>query len=228
MDRRADCSLSEPFLTQFEWTEIHDHGINGILADEMGLVCCSPCAFHLRPHVYLTLVLLTVPQGKTLQTISMLAYLRETRGVQGPHITIVPKSVVGNWMRELHMWCPSIRAVRMGGTKDERKHFVSNYLDKSKTGGKIKFDVLVTSYEGFLREKSKLAKVAWQYLIIDEAHRIKDPNSSLSKAVRLVQSQFRLLITGTPLQVRVVSRCRWWIHTIALTTTSSSVSCRTT
>lgn len=100
-------------------------------------------------------------QGKTLQTISLLAYLKESRGVRGPHIAIVPKSVVGNWIRELHRWCPSIRAVRMGGTKEERQNFIKHHLH----GG---FDVLVTSYEGFLREKSKLGKVKWHYLIIDE------------------------------------------------------------
>jgi SNF2-related domain len=100
-------------------------------------------------------------QGKTLQTISLLAYLRESRGVKGPHIAIVPKSVVGNWIREVNRWCPAIHAVRMGGTKQERDEFIKNHLHGS-------FDVLVTSYEGFLREKSKLAKVKWHYLIIDE------------------------------------------------------------
>lgn len=91
----------------------------------------------------------------------MLAYLRESRGVKGPHIAIVPKSVVGNWIREVNRWCPAIHAVRMGGTKQERDDFVKNHLHGH-------FDVLVTSYEGFLREKSKLAKVKWHYLIIDE------------------------------------------------------------
>ena len=47
--------------------------------------------------------------GETLQTISLLAYLRECRGNTEPHLIIVPKSVVGNWLREFHKWCPSIR-----------------------------------------------------------------------------------------------------------------------
>lgn len=137
--------------------------------------------------------------GKTLQTISFLAYLREGRGVKGPHIVIVPKSVVGNWIREFKKWCPSIRAIRMGGTKEERLIFEKEHLPKD-SAGKFKWDVLVTSYEGILREKSKLGKIAWRYLIIDEAHRIKNENSSLSKAVRLMNTEHRLLITGTPLQ----------------------------
>ena len=51
-------------------------------------------------------------------------------------------------------------------------------------------------------EKSVLKKFSWRYLIIDEAHRIKNENSILSKVVRIYKSNYRLLITGTPLQVR--------------------------
>jgi len=59
---------------------------------------------------------------------------------------------------------------------------------------------LVTSYEGLLKEKGRLSRIPWSYLVIDEAHRIKNENSSLSKAVRTMNTQFRILITGTPLQ----------------------------
>ncbi|KAL7436596.1 hypothetical protein ACHAXM_005269 [Skeletonema potamos] len=139
--------------------------------------------------------------GKTLQTISLLAYLREARGVKGPHLVIVPKSVVGNWIREFRKWCPSIKAVRMGGTKEERLKMRSDYLSKpDETTGKYKFDAIVCSYEAVLKEKNALGRIPWKYLIIDEAHRIKNENSSLSKAVRLLNTGFRLLITGTPLQ----------------------------
>jgi SWI/SNF-related matrix-associated actin-dependent regulator of chromatin subfamily A member 5 len=108
----------------------------------------------------------------------------------------------GNWMREFKKWCPSIRTIRMGGTKDERIIFEKEHLPVDKTTGKHKWDVLVTSYEGALKEKTKLGKINWKYLIIDEAHRIKNENSSLSKAVRTINTGHRLLITGTPLQVR--------------------------
>lgn len=117
--------------------KLHDHGINGILADEMGL-------------------------GKTLQTISLLAYLRESRGCKGPHLIIVPKSVVGNWIRELKKWCPVIRSVRMLGTKEERKTVCDTYL-KPASKGILKFDVIVTSYEGILIEKSSFMKISWKY-----------------------------------------------------------------
>merc|ERR1719223_2105033 len=88
----------------------------------------------------------------------------------------------------------------MGGTKDERKRIVDGPLKIAKNEGKFVFDALVTSYEGILKERGSLAKVDWKYLIIDEAHRIKNENSSLSVAVRTLKTDFRLLITGTPLQ----------------------------
>lgn len=89
----------------------------------------------------------------------------------------------------------------MGGVKEERQHFLNNELPVDETTGKYRFDVLVTSYEGVLKEKGQFSRIAWNYLIIDEAHRIKNENSSLSLAVRKIKPQFRLLITGTPLQV---------------------------
>ncbi|KAL7551496.1 hypothetical protein ACHAWF_014686 [Thalassiosira exigua] len=170
------CKMHKYQLEGLNWMiKLHDHGINGILADEMGL-------------------------GKTLQTISLLAYLREARGVKGPHIVVVPKSVVGNWIKEFRKWCPSIRAVRMGGTKEERARARETFLKPDADTGKYKFDALVCSYEAVLKEKGSLGRIPWKYLIIDEAHRIKNENSSLSKAVRLINTGFRLLITGTPLQ----------------------------
>ena len=90
----------------------------------------------------------------------------------------------------------------MGGTKEERKKMAGTL--KPKEDGTYPFDALVCSYEAVLKEKSLLGKIPWRYLIIDEAHRIKNENSSLSNAVRLLNTGFRLLITGTPLQVCVV------------------------
>jgi SWI/SNF-related matrix-associated actin-dependent regulator of chromatin subfamily A member 5 len=94
----------------------------------------------------------------------------------------------------------------MGGTKEERIVFERDHLQIDPVTGRHKWDVLVTSYEGILKEKTKLGKINWRYLIIDEAHRIKNENSSLSQAVRKMNTDHRLLITGTPLQVSD------WLH----------------
>jgi SWI/SNF-related matrix-associated actin-dependent regulator of chromatin subfamily A member 5 len=132
--------------------------------------------------------------GKTLQTISLIAYLREARKVNGPHLIIVPKSVCSNWMREFKRWCPEVRTVKLQGSKEERAHIVKNELVAGK------FDAAIVSYESLLKESSCLLRFRWKYCIIDEAHRIKNENSSLSKMLRKVKCDFRLLITGTPLQ----------------------------
>lgn len=62
------------------------------------------------------------------------------------------------------------------------------------------FDILITSYELCIREKSTLKKFSWEYIIIDEAHRIKNVDSLLSQIIRTFTSRGRMLITGTPLQ----------------------------
>ncbi|KAK5582150.1 hypothetical protein RB653_003733 [Dictyostelium firmibasis] len=149
--------------------QLYERGINGILADEMGL-------------------------GKTLQTISLLGYLSEYKGIRGPHLIIAPKSTLSGWSKEFAKWCPFLRVVRFHGSKEEREEIKKNQLIFKK------FDVCITTYEVAIREKSTFKKFSWRYIIIDEAHRIKNENSVLSKGVRMFNSQFRLLITGTPLQ----------------------------
>ncbi|XP_031497207.1 ISWI chromatin-remodeling complex ATPase CHR11-like [Nymphaea colorata] len=157
-------------LAGLNWLiRLYENGINGILADEMGL-------------------------GKTLQTISLLGYLHEFRGITGPHLVVAPKSTLGNWMREIRRFCPVLRAVKFLGNPEERRHIRENLLVAGH------FDVCVTSFEMAIKEKSCLRRFSWRYVIIDEAHRIKNENSLLSKTMRLYNTNYRLLITGTPLQ----------------------------
>ncbi|KAL0730159.1 hypothetical protein Bca4012_026252 [Brassica carinata] len=85
-------------LAGLNWLiRLYENGINGILADEMGL-------------------------GKTLQTISLLAYLHEYRGINGPHMIVTPKSTIGNWMNEIRRFCPVLRAVKFLGNPEERNN----------------------------------------------------------------------------------------------------------
>jgi len=148
---------------------LYEQGINGILADEMGL-------------------------GKTLQTISLLGYLKNDRNVSGPHIIIVPKSTLGNWLRELDRWCPSLRVIKVHGSQDERSEQLRNGMIAGE------FDVCVTTYEIIRIERNAFCKFKWRYLIMDEAHSIKNEQSRLSLTVRELDTEYRMLITGTPLQ----------------------------
>lgn len=132
--------------------------------------------------------------GKTLQSISFLGYLRYVKGIDGPFLVIVPKSTLDNWSREFAKWTPDVNTIVLQGDKESRRELIDNRVLP------CDFDVLITSYEMVLKEKLTLKKFAWQYLLIDEAHRIKNEQSSLSQVIRLFYSKNRLLITGTPLQ----------------------------
>ena len=132
--------------------------------------------------------------GKTLQTIAFLGFLRHSCGIKGPHLITVPKSTLDNWNREFAMWTPEVNVLVLQGAKDARHELINERLVDEK------FDVCITSYEMILKEKSHLKKFAWEYIIVDEAHRIKNEESSLAQIIRLFSSRNRLLITGTPLQ----------------------------
>nr|XP_048295232.1 probable global transcription activator SNF2L1 [Myodes glareolus] len=148
---------------------LYENGVNGILADEMGL-------------------------GKTLQTIALLGYLKHYRNIPGPHMVLVPKSTLHNWMNEFKRWVPSLRVICFVGDKEVRAALIRDEMMPGE------WDVCVTSYEMVIKEKSVFKKFHWRYLVIDEAHRIKNEKSKLSEIVREFKSTNRLLLTGTPLQ----------------------------
>lgn len=132
--------------------------------------------------------------GKTLQTISFLGYLRYIKKVNGPHLVVVPKSTLDNWSREFAKWTPDVNTFILQGDKELRADLIKNRLLT------CDFDVCITSYEIVIREKAHFKKFNWEYIVIDEAHRIKNEESMLSQIIRMFHSKNRLLITGTPLQ----------------------------
>ncbi|WVQ73853.1 hypothetical protein IAR50_003434 [Cryptococcus sp. DSM 104548] len=132
--------------------------------------------------------------GKTLQTVSFIGYLKFHCATAGPHLIIVPKSTLDNWAREVAKWVPGFNTLVLQGSKEDRADLIAERVLTQD------FDVLITSYEMCLREKSTLKRFSWEYIIIDEAHRIKNVDSLLSQIIRTFVSRGRLLITGTPLQ----------------------------
>ena len=113
---------------------------------------------------------------------------------------MVPKSTLSNWCNEFKRWCPVIRVLRFHGNKEERAEIVLNHLKSTLLQDDRDWDVVITTYEVVNLEKSALSKIAWKYLIIDEAHRLKNEASQFSQTVRMLNTQYRLLLTGTPLQ----------------------------
>ncbi|KAF2470928.1 uncharacterized protein BDR25DRAFT_303519 [Lindgomyces ingoldianus] len=155
-----------------DWlANLYDSDTNGILADEMGL-------------------------GKTIQTISLLAYLAVDRGIWGPHLVVVPTSVMLNWEMEFKKWCPGFKILTYYGDIAERKRKRTGW----RTEGKDMFNVVITSYQLILQDASAFKMRAWQYLILDEAHNIKNFKSQRWQTLLNFRTQRRLLLTGTPLQ----------------------------
>ncbi|KAL3829680.1 hypothetical protein ACJIZ3_018482 [Penstemon smallii] len=132
--------------------------------------------------------------GKTVQVMALIAYLMEFKGNYGPHLIIVPNAVLVNWKSELHSWLPTVSCIYYVGGKDQRSKLFSQEVLA------LKFNVLVTTYEFIMYDRSKLSKIDWKYIIIDEAQRMKDRDSVLARDLDRYRCQRRLLLTGTPLQ----------------------------
>lgn len=159
-------------LEGLEWMlSLYENGINGILADEMGL-------------------------GKTIQTIALLGHLWE-KGSYGPFLIAAPLSTTSNWVEEFRKWTPSIPVLLYHGDKKEREKMRKTQL---KHPGTDQFPVVITSYEICMNDRKFLTGFGWQFIIIDEGHRIKNLDCRLIRELQMYQSANRLLITGTPLQ----------------------------
>ncbi|KAI3649488.1 hypothetical protein MP228_005120 [Amoeboaphelidium protococcarum] len=133
--------------------------------------------------------------GKTIQTISLISFLIEKKNQNGPYLVIVPLSTITNWSIEFEKWAPSIVKVVYKGSQQQRKSIQASELRHSN------FNVLLTTYEYIIKDKSVLGKYKWVYTIIDEGHRMKNAHSKLSITLtQFYSSRYRLILTGTPLQ----------------------------
>ncbi|XP_071964385.1 chromodomain-helicase-DNA-binding protein 1-like isoform X2 [Antedon mediterranea] len=144
-----------------------------ILADEMGL-------------------------GKTIQTISFLSYLHHAHQLYGPFLVVVPLSTMTSWQREFQMWAPELNVVMYIG--DVKSRNIIREYEWCHHKNRLKFNVIVTTYEILLKDKSFLGIISWANLVVDEAHRLKNDDSLLYKTLMNFNTNHRLLITGTPLQ----------------------------
>ncbi|KAK3033012.1 hypothetical protein RJ639_037141 [Escallonia herrerae] len=161
-----------------------------ILADEMGL-------------------------GKTIQSIAFLASLFEEN--ISPHLVVAPLSTLRNWEREFATWAPQMNVVMYVGSSQARAvireyefYFPKSYTKNKKKKSshivgeskqeRIKFDVLLTSYEMINLDSASLKPIKWQCMIVDEGHRLKNKDSKLFLSLTQYSSRHRVLLTGTPLQ----------------------------
>ena len=123
--------------------------------------------------------------GKTVQAIAMMLHLAEN----GPMLVVCPASVVPNWGSELRKFAPTLNPIILRqGTREE--------IFTALTA----FDVLVITYGLLQTEEERIAKVQWAMAVLDEAHAIKNTQTKSSKAAMNIQADFKVALTGTPIQ----------------------------
>lgn len=187
---------------------LYNNGFSGILADEMGLGK--------------TLQTLSLFQYLEEQDSMLGVTSEELR----PYLVVCPLSVLNSWVNEAQKWVPNLKVLRFHGTNGERDRLkrvamgiedqfgneTSQYRDRkasTKAGVKISktqssadsYKIIVTTYETFHSEQKwfKHAYV-WRYIVLDEGHKIKGSETRISAALRHIMSEYRLILTGTPLQ----------------------------
>ncbi|CAF4037555.1 unnamed protein product [Adineta steineri] len=159
-----------------------------ILADEMGL-------------------------GKTIQTIVFLQALLKEGLSRGPFLISAPLATIINWEREFEYWAPDMYVVTYTGDKEARSVIRKNEFSfeddairagprasKIRSGAKVKFHALLTSYELVSVDSATLNSVDWSVLVIDEAHRLKNNQSRFFRTLFEFSIGYKVLLTGTPLQ----------------------------
>jgi SNF2 family DNA or RNA helicase len=133
--------------------------------------------------------------GKTPQLIAFLLHLQEQEALESPTLVVCPTSVLGNWEREVKKFGPTLKAIVHHGDKRLKgKAFARGIKDKQ---------LVITSYPLVFRDATTLEGVSWQGVVLDEAQNIKNPGAKQSKAVRELKAEFRIALTGTPVENRL-------------------------
>ncbi|MCK4873489.1 MAG: DEAD/DEAH box helicase [Phycisphaerales bacterium] len=143
--------------------------------------------------------------GKTIQLLALLLHERRLTAVGGdgrtgsaainPTLLIVPMSVVNNWVRETNRFAPSLRVLvhhgpeRLAGS--ELAHAVGTH------------DIVVTTYALAHRDVKHLRAVNWGRIVLDEAQNVKNPSSKQAAAIRSLNTERRVALTGTPVENRL-------------------------
>jgi non-specific serine/threonine protein kinase len=149
-------------------------GLGACLADDMGL-------------------------GKTIQVIDlMLLRRREGRPVgRGPHLLVVPASLIGNWKQELARFAPILRV--FFAHRSECDAETLSQISADPRSALADFDVVVTTY-GLVWRSEWLADVPWQLVVLDEAQAIKNASTAQTRAVKRLDAAARIVLTGTPVE----------------------------
>eukprot|EP00794_Sanderia_malayensis_P008716 gene8716-9647_t len=160
--------------TGVKWLwELHNQEVGGIIGDEMGL-------------------------GKTIQIITFLTgvknSLQNSRGF-GPVLITCPATVLHQWVKEFHKWSPQFRVavLHKSGSHSGRKEALIKHIVDDK-------GILVTSYSNLRIHQDQLLRYYWDYIILDEGHKIRNPDAEITLASKQFTTPHRLILSGSPLQ----------------------------
>ncbi|HHT9130515.1 MAG TPA: DEAD/DEAH box helicase, partial [Candidatus Brocadiaceae bacterium] len=128
--------------------------------------------------------------GKTHQTMVLILAALQTKP-DLPHLIVCPTSVLDHWASRFQTHAPTVKFIRYYGR--ERNTLLSGSLPA----------VVLTTYSILSRDLEDLGKIQWNYVVLDEAQRIKNHKTQMSKAARLLKAQHRLALTGTPIENRL-------------------------
>eukprot|EP01084_Bolivina_argentea_P180507 311865_1 len=165
--------------------KLFNEGVGGILGDDMGL-------------------------GKTIQIISFLESLRIGLNGNGPALIICPGSVLIQWMREFHKWSPELRVMLLhdcGRHKSTNKEIIDKLYDSCliNIGNNNKYKdycggVIITTYTSLKINDSLLLPIKWGIVILDEGHKIRNPNAAITMICKQLKCRNRYIVSGSPLQ----------------------------
>lgn len=133
--------------------------------------------------------------GKTLQSITLWLHEREALGVTSPALLVCPTSVVGNWRHEIRRFAPSLRVMVHHGSERLQEGAFLEAVEK--------VDVVLTSYALLRRDVALFQEVAWSDMVLDEAQNIKNATTKQAQAARQIGADFKLALTGTPVENRL-------------------------
>jgi len=130
--------------------------------------------------------------GKTIQTLALLQKEKETHSLLNTHTTsliIMPTSLIYNWINEAKKFTPSLRIHVHTGTQRIKNVAIFN-----------SFDVVITTYGITRVDIEELQLMYFHYIILDESQNIKNPSSKSFKAVKQLNSKYKLILSGTPVE----------------------------
>jgi SNF2 family DNA or RNA helicase len=133
--------------------------------------------------------------GKTIQTLALFSQDHEQGLLKSPVLVVCPTSVVSNWHKEAERFTPNLRVLLHQGPDRLQGDQFARELEQT--------DLVLTSYALLRRDAGMLEKVEWHAVVLDEAQNIKNPEAQQSKLACGLSTDFRLALTGTPVENRL-------------------------